>query len=194
MMFRCHALLKGAVQSQVQCRQFCLVGGLQAPLKPNLKKRTDICEDLDTKVRTGERVIDSVTNLGSLPPIDNKTYEEYFKDFQFSLDTKPKLDKDIEDSRFKGVAYQDKPIVLVFGWAGATMKNLNKYAEIYRDAGCLTLSYILPTRFIIEITGETPYLASRLIDELQLSKNFHRPVLFHLLSDTGKKTSRVNHS
>ena len=38
------------------------------------------------------------------------------------------------------------PLVLVFGWAGASDKNLDKYGLVYRSAGCTTAQYILPTR------------------------------------------------
>ena len=55
-------------------------------------------------------------------------------------------------------------MVVLFGWAGAKHKHLDKYAKIYRweiqtevlipikkmmirDLGCDTLQYILPTRF-----------------------------------------------
>ena len=41
-----------------------------------------------------------------------------------------------------------KPVVVLFGWAGASVKNLSKYGEVYRNYGCPTIEYILPTRFI----------------------------------------------
>ena len=45
------------------------------------------------------------------------------------------------------------PLVLLFGWAGASHKNLSKYSEIYLKTGCTTCQYILSTRyFVFKIT------------------------------------------
>ena len=51
------------------------------------------------------------------------------------------------ETRFKTSLPQ--PLVLVFGWAGASEKNLDKYGLVYRSAGCTTVQYILPTRSTI---------------------------------------------
>ena len=40
------------------------------------------------------------------------------------------------------------PLVLLFGWAGASHKNLSKYSEIYLKTGCTTCQYILSTRYL----------------------------------------------
>ena len=67
----------------------------------------------------------------------------------------------------------ERPMVVLFGWAGAKHKHLDKYAKIYRweiqtevliqikkilimirDLGCDTLQYILPTRFIFRHTDQ----------------------------------------
>lgn len=59
----------------------------------------------------------------------------------------------VTEERFAVAAEAEKrPLVILFGWAGASQKNLGKYAEIYQKAGCATLTYILPTRFIFECT------------------------------------------
>ena len=50
-------------------------------------------------------------------------------------------------SRFPSTSEEKTPLAFVFGWAGASARNLDKYAQIYRRAGCHTFSYFLPTRF-----------------------------------------------
>ncbi len=52
------------------------------------------------------------------------------------------------DPRFRGVLDREeqKPLAVVFGWAGANSKNLGKYSALYHGAGCDTLAYYLPTR------------------------------------------------
>ena len=39
------------------------------------------------------------------------------------------------------------PLVLLFGWGGASHKNLSKYADIYLETGCTTCQYSLSTRY-----------------------------------------------
>ena len=51
-----------------------------------------------------------------------------------------------------------EPLVILLGWAGATHKNLDKYAMVYRERGCGTLQYILPTRFIFRHTEQVVML------------------------------------
>ena len=50
--------------------------------------------------------------------------------------------------------YGVEPLVIILGWAGATHKNLDKYSQVYRERGCGTLQYILPTRFIFRHTEQ----------------------------------------
>ena len=94
----------------------------------------------------------------------------------------------IADPRFRGISYKDKPLVLIFGWAGSSLRNLSKYADLYKEAGCLTLCYTLPSRFNLDRNGKVPYLTSKLLDEIK-ARNLHQhPVILHLLSDTGSLT------
>jgi len=120
-----------------------------------------------------------------LAPLDEKTQQEYFKDFRFYTEFQPPKSGVVSDPRFVGVRDGEEPLVLLFGWAGANKKNLEKYTDIYRRAGCLTLSYNLPTRFIFEITSQVPYLADKLVGEVVKAGLANRPTFIHLLSDTG---------
>jgi len=119
------------------------------------------------------------------PSLDDKTSGEYFKDFKFYPEFEPPDSRTVTDPRFQGVKDSDRPLVFVFGWAGANKKNLEKYTDIYRQAGCLTLSYNLPTRFIFEITNQVPYLTEKLLDGVVSAGLADRPVFIHVLSDTG---------
>ena len=81
---------------------------------------------------------------------------------------------------------EDRPLVFVFGWAGANEKNLSKYAEIYQRAGCSTMAYILPTRFIFRITEDVPRVAEQLLKAVEMEGLHNRPIFFHNMSDTGE--------
>lgn len=81
----------------------------------------------------------------------------------------------------------NSPIVVVFGWAGSTHKNLDKYSSLYRRAGCTTIQYILPTRHIFRDTAQIPEIMEQIYSQmkspfLSLSK---RPIFLHCMSDTG---------
>ena len=95
-------------------------------------------------------------------------------------------DDQLVDDCFKGVAEKDKPLVLLFGWAGATEKNIAKYSDIYIKAGCVTLAYNLPTRFIFQISEDTPYLSKRLVHVVEDAGLERRPMFLHIMSDTGE--------
>ena len=95
------------------------------------------------------------------------------------------------DERFKDIEEKDRPLVLLFGWAGANGKNLSKYSDIYRKAGCITLGYNLPTRFIFQITEKTPFISKRILEEIENAGVNKRPVFLHLMSDTGKIIRRI---
>ena len=141
--------------------------------KPSVKLQEDV--EVDTKR--------AVAKYGSLPPIDEQTEKELFRDFKFYLKTMPT--REVTDERFKHTSEKGRPLVILLGWAGANNKNLSKYTDIYEEAGCMTLNYILPTRFIFNIQDKVPYIASRLVDELQKAELYRRPTFFHLFSDAG---------
>jgi len=115
--------------------------------------------------------------------------QELFKDFKYSLQiSEPFIrEKDnlLQDNRFILTKSEDQPLVILFGWAGASEKNLRKYAKIYQDAGCNTLSYVLPSRFIFLKTVQVPYLMERLVETIIKERLERSPTFFHNMSDTG---------
>lgn len=42
------------------------------------------------------------------------------------------------------VPHENKPIVVVFGWLGASRKNLQKYVDWYSERGYDTIDYLAP--------------------------------------------------
>jgi len=81
----------------------------------------------------------------------------------------------------------DRPMVVLFGWAGAKHKHLDKYSKVYRDLGCDTLQYILPTRFIFRHTDQVPEALGEVASHLSSNP---RPLAVHCLSDTGVMTAQ----
>jgi len=78
------------------------------------------------------------------------------------------------------------PLVLLFGWAGASHKNLSKYAHIYQRAGCSTVQYNLPSKFIFNYTNMVPHLMTSYMARLEGSLKLRdRPILVHCMSDGG---------
>jgi hypothetical protein len=106
-------------------------------------------------------------------------------------DFKCTLEKNVDSSsvlsRFRDVPDDARPLVLLFGWAGATQKNLSKYSTIYGAAGCLTLGYNLPSRYVFTETAKTPRLAEEILALVEAEGLLERPIFLHLMSDTGKK-------
>jgi len=78
------------------------------------------------------------------------------------------------------------PLVLLFGWAGASHKNLSKYAEIYTKAGCTTVQYSLPSEYIMHYTSMVPDVMGSYVAKLRETQRLNgRPILIHCLSDGG---------
>ena len=77
------------------------------------------------------------------------------------------------------------PLVLLFGWGGASHKNLAKYADIYLEAGCTTAQYVLSTRHLFRDTAQIPELMGKLLQQLEDVNIYNRQVYVHCLSDTG---------
>ena len=120
-----------------------------------------------------------IAGSGALPSV-----AEVLKDFKYKLVTE--VNQDLIDERFRGLPKDQRPVVLLCGWAGATPKNLHKYSEIYHRAGCITLDYNLPSRFVFTETCEVPYIAKELLKVIEAAKLLNKPLFFHLMSDTGK--------
>jgi len=88
-----------------------------------------------------------------------------------------------EDKKFYVTPSDDstKPQVVLFGWAGASPKNLAKYGELYSEIGCPTVQYILPTRFIFRHTEQAFEAVADVLDQIDPG----RKTVVHCLSDTG---------
>jgi hypothetical protein len=120
-----------------------------------------------------------ITGSGAIPSV-----AEVLKDFKYKLVTE--VNQDLVDERFRGLPEDQRPVVLLCGWAGATPKNLHKYSEIYQRAGCITLDYNLPSRFVFTETCEVPYIAKELLKVIEAAKLLNKPLFLHLMSDTGE--------
>ncbi|XP_043195491.1 transmembrane protein 53-like [Amphibalanus amphitrite] len=78
-----------------------------------------------------------------------------------------------------------EPVVFLFGWAGCEDRHLSKYAEMYKDLGCVTIRYISPTNYIFFTPRELLDVSDQLIDLItDLTLEVH-PVLFHCFSNGG---------
>jgi len=77
------------------------------------------------------------------------------------------------------------PLVLLFGWGGASHKNLGKYADIYLKTGCTTAQYCLSTRLLFRDTAQIPELMTNILRQLEKVGIYDRQVYVHCLSDTG---------
>jgi len=91
----------------------------------------------------------------------------------------------VQDQEYSEGKSKQRPIVLLFGWGGASHKNLGKYSSIYLGAGFTTVQYILPTRHIIRDTAQVPQLMDNILLQLEKLDIYNRPVYVHCLSDTG---------
>jgi hypothetical protein len=129
--------------------------------------------------------------IGFASSIARIVYEKpdtMFRDFKYKFSpaiASPSLER--VDQRLQGLIQeeQEQPLFFVFGWAGASNKNLDRYSEIYRMMGCNTFAYYLPTRFIFFSTAKVPQLSKRVLDIVKDLARINRPIFFHDLSDTG---------
>merc|ERR1711935_338426 len=86
----------------------------------------------------------------------------------------------------------EDPLVLLFGWAGANHKNLSKYSEIYNSAGCTTVQYNLPSKYIFNYTNMVPDLMRSYMQKLEETQKLSEgPVLIHVMSDGGLMSYQV---
>jgi len=79
----------------------------------------------------------------------------------------------------------ETPIALIFGWGGSSHKNVDKYSEIYRKAGCTTVQYVLPTRHLFRDTDQIPDIMDNILTQLEEYNILNRQVYIHCLCDTG---------
>ena len=122
-------------------------------------------DDIEIKIRPIHK---PVGTFGSLTTIQKE-------DKYFQVDPAIITDRRVTDT---------EPLIIILGWAGATHKNLSKYSEVYRQLGCGTLQYILPTRFIFRHT-EQVHEAMEDVAKYLRRTGVSTPVAIHCLSDTG---------
>jgi len=77
------------------------------------------------------------------------------------------------------------PLALVLGWAGASDRNLAKYADIYLRQGCTTAHLTLPSSHVFNKTREVPEVMGEVVQQLEEVGVWERPLVVHCLSDTG---------
>ncbi len=136
---------------------------------------------------TAEKKATKETTETEEPPeflVFRETPETMFRDFAYSLTRTKEASAETELS--PSVAEDRRPLVLVFGWAGSSEKNLDKYCALHRRAGCHTLGYRLPSRFILNCTADVPHVARRLLYEIKREGMIDRPMFLHSMSDTGR--------
>lgn len=131
----------------------------------NLKNNTTASEDSRGKRRNTSQ---QQTFDDDFPAIDQKETKVVIRE--------PESADGRRDSR---------PLVLLFGWGGASHKNLSKYADIYLEAGATTAQYVLPSRHVLRDTAQVPRLMDHVLRRLEAVNIYHRPVYVHCLSDTG---------
>jgi len=139
------------------CRLLC------THLRSKLLYCSNIREQTTVNVRAIHKAVGTFGDLTIVEDADKK----------FLL--QPALDKKNE-----GV----EPLVVILGWAGATHKNLGKYSQLYRERGCGTLQYILPTRFIFRHTEQVHEAVDDIAKYLK-ERGLTTPLAIHCLSDTG---------
>merc|ERR1711970_286437 len=103
---------------------------------------------------------EEVATLEKLDSLIENVHKE--NDFPDITKSETKIIIQEPDPSCLGNIRNQRPVVLLFGWGGASHKNLSKYSSIYLGAGFTTVQYILPTRHIL-----------------------NRPVYVHCFSDTG---------
>jgi hypothetical protein len=87
------------------------------------------------------------------------------------------------------VPHENKPIVVVFGWLGASRKNLQKYVDWYSERGYDTIDYLAPSMASAFITAtiKTSHAAMKqLVAHYNTAAQSHqRDIVFHVLSLNG---------
>lgn len=165
------------------------LGGFEALTVVSVRHRSSLVDAVDEASKT----------QSVLPGAALRDAAGLFHDFKYKYTPAAQSKQEVQP-RFQeayaseAVSEDQRPLVFVFGWAGATEKNLDKYAQIYQKAGCSTMAYILPTRFIFGTTEDVPFIAEKLLKVIELEGMANRPIFFHNLSDTGTERKETTHS
>jgi hypothetical protein len=81
-----------------------------------------------------------------------------------------------------------KPVVLLFGWLGASERHLGKYTQLYQDKGYETIHYIPPMSLILYPSRIDSLNAEIQADMMRIMKEkglLRRPFMIHLFSNSG---------
>ncbi len=80
----------------------------------------------------------------------------------------------------------NKPIIILFGWAGASKLKMNRYAKMYSKNGYTSVSYTAPWTYIFIGIDQIPGKAQLVSDFLQQDESLQsRDLIFHVFSNLG---------
>ncbi|KAF7997413.1 hypothetical protein HCN44_005984 [Aphidius gifuensis] len=79
----------------------------------------------------------------------------------------------------------DRPVIVLLGWAGCQDKYLAKYSAIYEDKGYITLRYTAPVKCLFWRRNEIPNIGKRLLQVISDRSLDQHPIFFHVFSNGG---------
>ena len=80
---------------------------------------------------------------------------------------------------------KSKPVIFLFGWAGASEEKMGKYSQIYSQAGYITVTYTAPWTYIFVSQEKIPGKSRELLFYLQEYSFKSNPMVFHVFSNLG---------
>ena len=83
------------------------------------------------------------------------------------------------------VYQEERPVVVLLGWAGCKDRYLAKYSAMYEEKGCITLRYTAPVECLFWRRDKMPYIGKRLIQVITDKSLDQYPIFFHVFSNGG---------